>query len=154
MKNGIKDMKNTETTARLTDALSGIKSEKEVSAFLQRYSNNGYEHFYQFFNDYVSMHELDVATIHKLSRISKDYVYQITNGKRLNPGRDKILALCIASGMTYSETNRALEISGAGILYAKNERDVRIAICINNHIRDVMEVNLYLEEHGVDILSV
>ena len=147
-------MRKNETTARLNQVLSGIKSEYEVSDYLDAHSKNEYEYFYQFFNDYVSRHELDVASVHKLSRISKDYVYQITNGKKLNPGRDKIIALCIACGMSFSETNRALEISGTGILYAKNERDIRIAICINNHLLDVTRVNLYLEEHGVPILNV
>ena len=40
------------------------------------------------------------------------------NGTKANPGRDKILCLCIATRMDINEIRRALEISNCAILYA------------------------------------
>ena len=41
-------------------------------------------------------------------------------GTKANPGRDKILCLCIAARMDINEIRRALEISNCAILYARN----------------------------------
>lgn len=41
-------------------------------------------------------------------------------GAKANPGRDKILCLCIAARMDINEIRRALEISNCAILYARN----------------------------------
>jgi hypothetical protein len=65
-----------------------------------------------------------------------------------------VLALCIGAGMNYSQTQRALEISGLAPLYPKNERDVRIAIAINHGLDNVMEVNDILYEFGQELIKI
>lgn len=47
-----------------------------------------------------------------------------------------------------------MKIAGAGILYAKDERDIWIAVALNREIGDVLKVNLMLEEKGVASLDI
>ena len=93
-----------------------------------------------------------MSEVIKKSNISRNYVYNIVNGDR-NPGRDKIIALCIGAGMNYSEINRALKIAGEGVLYPKNERDARIAAAVNNGIDSVVNLNIILAGEHLRILD-
>lgn len=82
-----------------------------------------------------------------------DYAYQIVNGTRSNPGREKIICLCIAAHMNITETKRALEIAQAGILYPKNIRDAIIIKHINTDDFSVMNINCDLDKHGLPCLN-
>lgn len=93
-----------------------------------------------------------MAEVVRQSNISRNYVYNILNGNR-NPGRDKIIALCIGAGMNCGQINRALKIAKEGILYAKDERDARIMIAVNNGVKSVTELNLLLEGEGLPIIE-
>lgn len=63
------------------------------------------------------------------SNLSKSYTYQILAGEKA-PGRDILLRLAIALGMTLDETQHLLTIGDAGILYPKVRRDAAIICCI------------------------
>jgi len=54
--------------------------------------------------------------------------------------------------MDVSECNRALKIAKEGVLYPKNERDARIIIAINNGITRVMDINIILDNEGLEPL--
>lgn len=96
----------------------------------------------------------DDGRSHHPRGVNKNYVYNILNGDKKKPGRDKILALCIGARMSYSETQRALEIGNVAPLYPKDERDVRIAVGINSGAGDVMKINLILDEYGLEPINV
>ena len=55
--------------------------------------------------------------------------------------------------MNFAETDRALELAGERRIYPKDERDARIAIMINQGIKDVEDVNLMLESYGLETLK-
>lgn len=140
------------TTGRLVDILQNVKSEKDAAKFIQEHTVGTYHSFPEYFNDYIVRNQLDLSQVKERSGISRNYIYNILNGDR-KPGRDKILALCIAAGMTFSEINKGLRIAGEGTLYPKNERDARIVIAVNNRINNIVELNLLLEEAGLDIIK-
>ena len=146
-------MKSQETTARLENILKKVKDETEVKKYIEEnietleFDNS----FARYFNEYIGEHNLTVPEITERSGISGNYVYNIVNGVR-NPGRDKIIALCIGAGMDVSECNRALKIAKEGVLYPKNERDARIIIAINNGITRVMDINIILDNEGLEPL--
>lgn len=140
------------TTGRLVDILQNVKSEKDAAKFIQKHTVGTYSSFQEYFNDYIVRNQLDLSQIKERSGISRNYIYNILNGDR-KPGRDKILALCIAAGMTFSEINKGLRIAGEGTLYPKNERDARIVIAVNNRINNIVELNLLLEEAGLDLIK-
>ena len=142
---------NKETTRHLEDRLKKMRGQDEVSEFLQ--ANGETENsFGEYFSRYISEKGIDVPEILKRSGVSRNYIYNILNGDR-DPGRDKVLALCVAAGMTYMETDRALELAGERRIYPKDERDARIAIMINQGVQNVTEVNIMLDKYNLDLLK-
>ena len=115
-----KTMKAQEKTSRLEDALTNVRTSQQREQFLKQYTEDGYDRFADYLNEYMAEHDIDLAELLCRSNISRNYVYNIINGDR-NPGREKIIALCIGAGMNCSEINRALKIAQEGILYAKDE---------------------------------
>lgn len=142
-----------ETTGRLEKALQQTTDQDQAQDFT-RSRGQDEDTFYHYLNHMITARQIHIPQLISDSGISKNYVYQILNGRRKNPGRDKILALCVAAGMSFTETNRALKIAGVGILYAKDERDIRIAIAINNGIRNVTRLNLILDQYGLPVLDI
>lgn len=144
----IKDLK----TLELENILQNVKSEKEIKEYMEKYTKDNYSTFSEYFNAYLADNKLKLTEVIERSNVSRNYVYNIVNGDR-NPGRDKIIALCIGAGMNYSEINRGLKIAGEGVLYPKNERDARIAVAANNGIKSVVELNIILAGEHLKILE-
>lgn len=94
---------------------------------------------------------MSVADLQKKSHIDRTYIYQIMDGSK-KPGRDKIIAIALGSGMDLQECQRALEIAKEGILYPKSRRDSIIIYAINNKM-SVMDLNVLLEEYKVPVLN-
>ena len=96
--------------------------------------------------------QVKLSDIVTRSHLSKDYAYPILSGTRKNPSRDRIIALCIGAQMSLSETQRALEIAKAGILYPKDNRDAALIVCLNEKQYDIIKINAFLESHGLEPL--
>ena len=139
-------------TKELEGILRNIKSQKELNKYIDDYTKNNFSCFAEYFNSYVSYKGLKLSEIIGRSNVSKNYVYNIVNGDR-NPGRDKIIALCIGAGMSYEEINRGLKIAKQGVLYPKDERDARIITAVNNGIKNVLEINIILESENLPLLE-
>ncbi|MGN0702834.1 MAG: helix-turn-helix domain-containing protein [Lentihominibacter sp.] len=140
------------TTNKLDGMLERLNSETEAERFINRYSSRGSGSFADYINEYIAKHNIEVNDIVSRSNISINYIYNILNGKR-NPGRDKVIALCIGAGMSVREINRGLKIAKFGVLYAKDERDARIIIAVNRGISSVIDINIILEKHNLEILE-
>ena len=108
--------------------------------------------FTEYFNKYIFEHDLVLADVIRDSLISKDYAYQLVNGRK-KPTKDRVIALCVAAGMSFDEINRALKICNVGTLYSKTERDTAITLCLHNNIKSVDEINAFLYEHNLPILE-
>ncbi len=141
-------MKAQETTARLENLLKDVKDDTAAKRYIDKYTGAGYDTFAQYFNEYIGENNLILSEVIDRSGISKNYAYNIVNGSR-NPSRDKIIALCIGAGMNVSTCNRALKIAKEGVLYPKDERDARIIIGINSGITKVIDINIVLEQAGL-----
>ena len=139
-----------ETTRHLEEMLKKMRGQDEVSDFLGK-NWNTLSSFGEYYSKYISEKGIDVPDIIKKSGVSRNYIYNILNGDRA-PGRDKVLALCIAAGMSFMETDRALELAGERRIYPKDERDARIAIMINQGVQNVTDVNIMLDEYDLDPL--
>ena len=85
------------------------------------------------------------------SGIERSYYYQIMKGTK-NPSRDKVIRLCIGTGLTLRETTRMLELSEHATLYSKNRRDIIISVAINQHI-SVIDTNILLDKYNEVPLS-
>ena len=140
------------TTDRLDKVLQKVGNDSEADQYAREYTTAKYKSFADYYNCYMNEHGLDVSDIILRSNISKNYIYNIVNGKR-NPGRDKVIALCIGAGMNVREMNRGLKIAGFNALYAKDERDARITIAVNRGTKNVIDMNIILEKQGLEILE-
>lgn len=143
-----------DTTRSLSRILERMQDQKEADDFIEANQETEYQHFYQYLNAHIAEKELDRTEVIRHSGISGNYVYNLLNGNRTNPGRDKVIALCVAAGMSYAQTQKSLELSSAAPLYPRDPRDVRIAIAINKGIRDVTELNLLLDQYDLPPLNV
>ena len=134
-------------TSGLLGQLGNIKNDEEFEKYISENTFNNYSddknNALTFSAYYNSIKESGLP----------DYAYQIVNGTRNNPGREKIICLCIAAHMNITETKRALEIAQAGILYPKNIRDAIIIKHINTDDFSVMNINCDLDKHGLPCLN-
>lgn len=142
------------TTRTLSKRLERVRNCVEGDAFIEENLTQSPVELHDYLNQLIAEHAITAADAARRSNISKNYIYNILNGERRNPGRDKIIALCVGIGAGFSQTNRALELAKYAPLYPKDERDVRIAVAINKGMTDVTNLNLQLEEYGLEPLNV
>ena len=143
-----------ETTRSLSRILEKISENREADRFLEESRSDQPTNFHTYINQMIGEKNLQVSEVIRRSGISRNYVYNILNGYKQNPGRDKVIALCVGACLTYSETQKGLELAKTAILYPRDHRDVRIAVAINQGICDVGRLNLLLEECGLPPLKV
>ena len=110
---------NADKTSELLASLSTIHSKEDFEAYLNTHTQTEFS-FSQYYNSILHCKNISLAEAVKNSTLERHYAYQIVNGTKANPGRDKILCLCIAACMDINEIRRALEISNCAILYARN----------------------------------
>lgn len=141
-----------DTTRSLSKKLQSIKDDTEAEQFIAEHSESSTLH--GFLNALMAENDLSIPELIEKSGISRNYIYNILSGERSNPGRDKLLAICIGLGASFSQINKALEMIKLSPLYPRDERDARIAIAINQGVKSVTEVNLILEKNGMNPLEV
>ncbi len=133
------------TTAHLADILNHIGSEQELTQYLdQPKISDGFTSFAGYYQSLPEVKALDSAALITGSGIERSYFYQIMNGRKAHPGRDKILALCLAAHLDQNQTRRALELGGEAPLYARNRRDAIISFAIGQKL-GVQDTNLLLD---------
>ena len=116
-----------------------------LSAYLNDVNDRKYESFADFFEECLDEVGLIKSDFVKRCRIERTYVYQILKGLR-NPGREKIIIMCIAAGLSSATTQKALVIAREGILYYKDIRDAAIIYAID-HNYNLTETNDLLEKN-------
>lgn len=139
------------TTDELLKQLRSANSKSQLAKYtseLPTHSCAG--SFAEYFTDYLKQHQLSESEIIRLSLIQRNYAYQILNGTK-NPGREKVLALCLAAGMNYEDTQRALTLAGLGKLYPRRPEDSVIIFAIERGLT-VLETNELLYEECGQIL--
>lgn len=104
------------------------------------------------FENYLFQNGITRGNLIKRSGLSRSYAYEILNGIKTNPSRDSIISLCMAAEMDLNATQRTLRAGGAGELYAKIPRDAAIILHINQGQHDIVKLNIFLEEHGLECL--
>ncbi len=146
---------NDKTYCSLISELKKIKSIDEEEAYLEKYVfPYKKETFNQYLQGYMHKNRITVAEIMKNSGINRNYGYNIINGKRKNPGRDKVIALCIGAGMNLDEMQYSLNVAGVCALNPRDERDVRIAAAVVRGPASILKLNIYLENLGIEPIDV
>ena len=122
-----------------------------LSEYLNDENDRKYESFADFFEECLDEVGLIKSDFVKRCRIERTYVYQILKGLR-NPGREKVIIMCIAAGLDLASTQKALVIAREGILYYRNERDAAIIYAVR-HNYSLTETNSLLARNELEELS-
>ena len=58
-----KMMKSQEKTSRLEDALTNVRTSQQREQFLKQYTEDGYDRFADYLNEYMAEHDIDLAEL-------------------------------------------------------------------------------------------
>lgn len=95
---------------------------------------------------------LKKAEVIKRGNLDKNYAYQIFNGTKTNPSRNKVLMLAIGMELSLEETRKLLKISQLSDLYIRDPRDSIIIFSIDKGFT-LMETNECLNDFSMAILE-
>jgi DNA-binding phage protein len=140
------------TTSNLAKVLKNIDTAQEMEQYMELPEvMNSCQTFPEYFRSLPAVQEMDTGELIRSSGLERSYYYQVMKGTR-NPGRDKVLRLCLAGGLDLRETTRALELSGNAVLYARSRRDIILTVAINQKA-GVIDTNLLLDKYGEEPLT-
>ena len=140
------------TTSRLSKILSDIDSTRDMEEYLELPKvNDTFQSFQDYFRSLPAYSRMDSGELITRSGLERSYYYQVMKGTR-SPGRDKVLRLCLAAGLSLKETTRALELSGNAVLYPRSRRDIILTVAINQKA-GVIDANLLLNKYGEEPLN-
>lgn len=100
----------------------------------------------------LEVYDVRKNEIIRRSDLDQTYGYQIFQGMKKNPSREKLLRLAIAFPLSVDETKRLLYYGGAETLYPRVPRDAYLMFAIHNHF-SVIETDDYLDKHGEKTLG-
>lgn len=135
------------------ELLQILKSKKTYEEFLKEEIG---ELYFSSIGEYLEMmltkKKMKKSEAIEKSNLDRNYAYQIFNGNKKNPSRDKLIMLAIGMGMTIEETRKLLKLSGHSDLYIRSVRDAAIIFCIMNK-KGIIETNEMLSDMSLDILQ-
>lgn len=137
------------TTEELTHE---IKSATDIDDYLSANSNHMLTtSLAEYLNTLLLQKKIRKADVIRGSLLSRAYVYKIFAGEKM-PSRDKLIALAFGLGLSDSETQKMLKLSGNQELYARNKRDAVIIFALQKN-KSILEVNELLYDHQLTILN-
>ena len=140
------------TTRKLSDVLSNIDNTRDMEKFMEEPKvTDSFKNFPEYFRSLDAVQKMESSELIGKSGLERSYYYQVMKGTR-SPGRDKVLRLCLAAGLSLRETTRALELSGNAPLYPKNRRDIILTVSVNQSA-SVDDANLLLYKYGEEPLA-
>lgn len=144
---------NTRSTHELSETLEKISTPSGLSEYLKNLDdgNTAAETFHDFFLSLPEVKKYSFPELITRSGIERTYFYQIMSGKR-KPGRDKVLILCLAAGLSIDDTQHALSCGQLSQLYVRKKRDAVLIFALNNHL-SVQDTQELLSEFQEKILE-
>ena len=138
------------TTSQLLDILKG---KKEYSEYLeQEIGEMIFSSVKEYLELLINEKKLHKSDIIREGNLDRNYAYQIFNGTKLNPSRNKILMIAFGMHLNIEETRKLLKISSLSDLYPRNTRDGAILFALNKGL-SLLEANELLHSLGLEILE-
>lgn len=147
-------MTEEKTTGTLTSILQDARGD-QISEFLHENRDSLIREdrpFAAFMREMIRKKGLRQQDVFLTADISEGYGYKLIAEEKHTRQRDVILRLCLAAGLDYTETQKALKLYGMSPLYAKIPRDSVFIIAVNRGIRDMGTVDEMLLAHGFESL--
>ncbi|MBQ9530677.1 MAG: hypothetical protein IJR70_01250 [Eubacterium sp.] len=135
------------------ELLEILKSKKTYQEFLdQEIGELVFSSLSEYLEMLINEKSLKKSDIILRSNLDKNYAYQIFNGNKTNPSRNKILMLAFGMGLSLNETRKLLKIASQSDLYVRSPRDSLIMYCLNNNI-SLITCNEYLSDFNFELLE-
>ena len=136
----------------LEDCLNNVNSLEEFEErFPSEFLDND-DHIGNYLGDLLWKYDLKAAAVSEDAGLHASYVGNIVNGKKRNPSRDTLIAICLAIGTTVEEVQYLLKYAGQAPLYVRRKRDVVIWFGFLKHM-SLSEVNEKLYERGFRMVT-
>ena len=113
------------------EVLAELLASDDLRGFLKK-PEVGTRTVADYLNALLEEKNLKRPTVVRDAGIDNTYGYQIFTGQRKKVGRDYLLRLALAMGLSRVETNRLLQAGGVNQLYCKNRRDAIIVFALQN----------------------
>ena len=101
----------------------------------------------QYLQELLIKYDKKNTVISERAGLNRSFVGNIINGKKI-PGRDSIIAICLAIGTTFEEVQYLLKYAGHAPLYVRRKRDVIIWFGFMKK-RSIYDVDVDLLDHGL-----
>ncbi len=135
------------------ELLEILKSKKNYDEFLkEEIGELLFESLSDYLDTLIKNKGLKKSEIIEKSNLDRNYAYQIFNGYKKNPSRDKILMLAFGMKLNLAETEKLLKMAKLPELYVRDPRDNAIIFCINKGMT-LIEANENLLDHHITILE-
>ncbi|MGN0367558.1 MAG: XRE family transcriptional regulator [Wujia sp.] len=132
------------STADMDTMLSQMHCLSQLEEYLQQEHIDEFPTVTSYLEYLLSIKGKEKSAVIQDALLQRNYGYQIFSGTR-TPGRDKLIAICMALGCNLEETQRALSIAKEGKLYAKDARDSILIFSIQKQ-QSVQATNQLLYE--------
>lgn len=134
------------------EMINEIQKSNNVKKFIEENKKNFVEaSFFDYLNKLLMDKNLRISEVYKQTQLSKTYVYQIFNRKKL-PSRNNILQIAIGMGCSLEEIQKLLKLSHVNMLYIRNKRDSIIIFGITKGFSNI-DIEILLESFGEDTLG-
>lgn len=128
------------------ELLNILKSKRSYDDFLKEQIDELYfASISEYLEILLAQKGLKKSDVITKANLDKSYAYQIFNGNKTNPSRDKLIMLAFGMELNLDETRKLLKISNVSDLYIRNPRDAAIIFCIENRL-DLIRTNEKLDE--------
>ncbi len=105
-----------------------------------------------YLNQMLDAHAVSKNEVIRRADMDTTYAYQIFQGKKKTPSREKLLRLALALNLSVDETKRLLYYGQSETLYPRIRRDAYL-MCAIHHRFTVSETDQYLFDHGEPTLG-
>ena len=141
---------NAVSTDKLENELSEIS---DISDYINNNSGNFVsEKLSDHLNKLLGAKGMSVAEVVSDSGLNKGYVYQIFEGSKEKPSRDKLIAIAVGMKLNFGDTQKLLKIACMRPLYAKDKHDAIIIFALKKR-KDIDFINETFDEYGCKALS-
>jgi transcriptional regulator with XRE-family HTH domain len=139
-------------SATTSELLNMINSKKSISDYLETAKSDILEvSLSEYLAELLQKSPLSKAQIIQRSGLERGYAYQIFNGEKEHPNRDKLIRLAFGMKLSVDETQQLLKVANQAVLYPRNKRDSIILFALL-HDANVINCDELLEAQDEDIL--
>ena len=121
---------------------------EEVAEYVRVLEKTAYtDDFVSFMDQMIREHHVSRKQVALRAGLSQDYTYKLLRGDKHTDERDYILAMCLAAGMTFAQTQHALSCYGMPLLSEADIRSHIIILALQDGL-DMDRLNSMLENAG------